>query len=212
MKFEMRYRRADAFDKANAKCWHEIEMAPLDAVRRVQEENLIAQMAYLKGNSEFYQDILARVGIAFDDIRTIEDLQKLPYTFKTDIRESLAARKPFGRHLAANPKDVIQMQASSGTTGSPSYVALTEPDVEVWNEMSARCFFANGIRPGDLVLHGFSLAKGFVGGIPVMQALEYMGAVDVPNGADGGAERLLRACADIRPRGWSEHKICVGSW
>jgi len=200
MKFEMRYRRADAVDKANAKCWHEIEMAPLDEVRRVQEENLIAQMAYLKENSEFYQDVLDRAGIAFDDIRTIEDLQKLPYTFKTDIRESLAARKPFGLHLAADPKDVIQMQASSGTTGNPSYVALTEPDVEAWNEMSARCFFANGIRPGDMVLHAFSLAKGFVGGIPLVQALQYMGAVDVPIGADGGADRLLRACADVRPR------------
>jgi phenylacetate-CoA ligase len=200
MEFGMRYRRADALDMADAKCWHEIERTPLDAVRRIQEENLIAQMAYLKENSDFYQDILAKAGIAFDDIRSIEDLQKLPYTFKTDIRESLAARKPFGRHLAANPKDVIQMQASSGTTGSPSYVALTQPDVEMWNEMSARCFFASGTRPGDLVLHGFSLAKGFVGGIPVMQALQYMGAVDVPIGADGGADRLLRACADTRPR------------
>ncbi len=200
MNFAMRYRRADALDKVDAKCWHDIEMAPLDEVRRVQEENLIAQMAYLKENSDFYQDKLAKVGIAFDDIRSIEDLQKLPYTFKTDVRESLAARKPFGRHLAADPGDIVQMQASSGTTGSPSYVALTESDVEAWNEMSARCFFANGIRPGDLVLHGFSLAKGFVGGIPVMQALQYMGAVDVPIGADGGADRLLRACADTRPR------------
>ena len=123
MKFAMQYRRADALEKANAECWHDIEMAPPNAVRRVQEENLIAQMAYLKENSDFYRDILAQAGVAFDDIRTIEDLQKLPYTFKTDIRESLASRKPFGRHLAADPKDVIQMQASSGTTGNPSYVA-----------------------------------------------------------------------------------------
>jgi len=200
MEYAMRYRRADAFAKTDAKSWHEIETTSLDAVRRIQEENLVAQMAYLKENSKFYQDVLAKAGIDFDDIRTIEDLQKLPYTYKTDIRESLAASKPFGLHLAADPKDVVQMQASSGTTGSPSYVAMTEADVEMWNEMTARCFFANGIRPGDLVLHGFSLAKGFVGGIPVMQAVQYMGAVDVPIGADGGADRLLRACADTRPR------------
>ncbi len=200
MEYAMRYRRADALDKADAKSWHEIELAPLDTALRVQEENLVAQMAYLKENSAFYQDILAKAGIDFDEIRSIKDLQKLPYTFKTDIRQSLAASKPFGLHLAADPRDVVQMQASSGTTGSPSYVALTEPDVEMWNEMSARCFFACGVRPTDLVLHGFSLAKGFVGGIPVMQALQYMGAVDVPIGADGGADRLLRACADTRPR------------
>ena len=200
MEYAMRYRRADAFAKTDAKSWHEIETTSLDAVRRIQEENLVAQMAYLKENSPFYQDTLAKAGVDFDDIRSIEDLQNLPYTFKTDIRKSLAASKPFGLHLAADPRDVVQMQASSGTTGSPSYVALTEPDVEMWNEMSARCFFACGVRPADLVLHGFSLAKGFVGGIPVMQALQYMGAVDVPIGADGGADRLLRACADTRPR------------
>ena len=200
MEYGMQYRRADAFDKVDADCWHEIEVAPLDEVKRIQERNLVAQMAYLKANSEFYQNVMAKAGVDFDDIRTIEDLQKVPYTFKTDIRESLAASKPFGLHLAANPRDVIQMQASSGTTGNPSYVAMTQSDAEMWHEMSARCFFANGIRPGDLVLHGFSLAKGFVGGIPVVQALQYMGAVDVPIGADGGADRLLRACADTRPR------------
>ncbi|MBV1864528.1 MAG: phenylacetate--CoA ligase family protein [Rhodobacteraceae bacterium] len=200
MEYGMQYRRADAFDKLDADCWHEIEVAPLEEVKRIQEKNLVAQMAYLKANSEFYQNVMAEAGVDFDDIRTIEDLQKVPYTFKTDIRESLAASKPFGLHLAANPRDVIQMQASSGTTGNPSYVAMTQSDAEMWHEMSARCFFANGIRPGDLVLHGFSLAKGFVGGIPVVQALQYMGAVDVPIGADGGADRLLRACADTRPR------------
>jgi len=200
MEYGMRYRRADAPDKAGADCWHEIEKAPPDQIHLVQEKKLVAQMGYLKANSKFYQDKLAAAGVGFDEIQTIEDLQKLPYTIKSEIRESLAASKPFGHHLAADMGDVIQMQASSGTTGSPSYVALTQADVVIWNEMSARCFFANGIRPQDLVLHGFSLAKGFVGGIPVMQALQYMGAVDVPIGADGGADRLLRTCADTRPR------------
>src|SRR3546814_11831125 len=93
---------------------------------------------------------------------------------------------------AAPMEDIIQMQASSGTTGNPSYVALTESDAEMWHEMSARCFFANGVRPGDMVFHAFSLAKGFVGGVPVMQGLQYMGAIDVPVGAAGGADRLDR--------------------
>jgi len=200
MDFGMRFRRADAFDKSEAGCWHEIEVAPLDRVRAVQEEKLVAQMAYLKDRSPFYQKKFADAGVDFDDIRTIEDLQKLPFTLKTEIRESLAAKPPFGLHLAAHRQDVIQMQASSGTTGSPSYIALTESDAEMWHEMSARCFFASGIRAGDMVLHAFSLAKGFVGGIPLVQAIQYMGAVDVPIGADGGVDRLLRACADIRPR------------
>jgi phenylacetate-CoA ligase len=196
----MRFRRQDAAEKVNDRFWHEIEGMPLDEVRRIQEERLRAQMAYLKANSTFYQERFAEAGVDFDEIRTIEDLQKLPFTYKTEIRESLAAEPPFGKHRAAPMSDIIQMQASSGTTGSPSYVALTEADAEMWHEMTARCFFANGVRPGDMVLHAFSLAKGFVGGVPVMQGLQYMGAIDVPVGADGGVERLLRACADTRPR------------
>ena len=200
MEFEMRFRRADALKKRNERFWHEIEGKPLDEVRRVQERKLIEQMAYLKANSPFYQDKFARAGVDFGAIRTIEDLQKLPFTYKTEIRESLAAEPPFGRHRAAPMNEIIQMQASSGTSGSPSYVALTESDAEMWHEMTTRCFFTNGIRPGDMVLHAFSLAKGFVGGIPVVQGLQYMGALDVPIGADGGVDRLLRVCADIRPR------------
>ncbi len=200
MGLNMRYRRADAAEKIDAPCWHSIEVAPLDEIKLLQERKLIQQMEYLKERSPFYQRKFAEAGVSFDEIRTIEDLQKLPYTVKTELRESLASSPPFGEHGAANRSDIIQMQASSGTTGSPSYVALTESDAEMWHEMSARCFFANGIRPGDFVLHGFSLAKGFVGGIPVVQGLQYMGAIDVPIGADGGADRLLRAAADLRPR------------
>ncbi len=200
MEFGMRFRRQDAAAKVNDRFWHEIEGKPLDEVRRIQEQRLREQMDYLKTNSPFYQEKFAAAGVSFDEIRTIEDLQKLPFTYKTEIRESLAAEPPFGKHRAAPMADIIQMQASSGTTGSPSYVALTESDAEMWHEMTARCFFANGVRPSDMVLHAFSLAKGFVGGIPVMQGLQYMGAIDIPIGADGGAERLLRACADIRPR------------
>ena len=196
----IRYRRADAFDRASAPSWDKVELAPLKDVQAEQERKLVAQMAYLKEHSPFYQEKYAQAGVDFDGIRTIKDLQKLPYTVKTEVRESLAASPPFGLHLAADRQDIVQMQASSGTTGSPAYVALTQSDAEMWNEMTARCFFANGVRPGDMALHAFSLAKGFVGGIPVVQALQYMGALDVPVGADGGVDRLLRALADTRPR------------
>jgi phenylacetate-CoA ligase len=78
-------------------------------------------------------------------------------------------------------------------------VALTRQDAAMWQESSARSLFACGIRPGDRVLHGFSLSKGFVGGLPIFQALQYMGALDIPIGADGGVERLLAAAFDLRP-------------
>src|SRR5690606_29374483 len=176
------------------------ECAPEEEVRRVQEERLARQMAWLEARSIFYQRKLSDAGIAFADIRRIEDLARVPFTLKTELRDSLAAQRPFGQHLAADLADVIQMQSSSGTTGSPSYVALTEPDAEAWHEMTARTLFACGMRPGDLVLHAFSMSKGFVGGVPILQAVQYLGALDIPIGADGGIDRLLRAAADLRPR------------
>jgi phenylacetate-CoA ligase len=184
----------------DAAVFAEIERAPRQAVRALQEERLCAQLAYLRARSVFYQKKLAAAGVDWSRIRRIEDLSLVPFTVKQDLRDSLKAAPPFGEHLAADPADIIQMQASSGTTGDPAYVALTAADVVQWNESSARSLFACGIRPGERVLHALSLSKGFVGGLPVFQAIQYMGALDVPIGADGGADRLLVACRCLRPQ------------
>ncbi|MCD0451715.1 hypothetical protein LO762_21315 [Actinocorallia sp. API 0066] len=93
----------------------------------------------------------------------------------------------------------MQIQASSGSTGSPSYVGLTASDITTWCELGARALYANGFRPGDRVLHAFGMSKGFVGALPVTQILQYMGIVDIPIGAEAGADRLLRVQADQRP-------------
>ncbi len=196
----MTYRRTDALEKKGDAYFHSIEVAGDEEIREIQEKNLQKQMAYLAKNSVMYQKKFAEAGIKFEDIKTIKDLAKIPFTVKQDLRDSLQAAPPFGLHQAAPLSEIVQMQASSGTTGSPAYVALTENDLVSWNELSARGFYACGINPGDFVLHGFSMSKGFVGGIPCMQAVQNMGAIDIPVGADGGVDRLLRACADIKPR------------
>lgn len=194
------YKRDNASSKKGAAYYHPIEISSNADIIELQEKKLQAQMAYLSENSIFYQQKFAQAGISFADIKTLKDLSTVPFTVKQDLRDSLQAAPPFGLHRAAELGDIIQMQASSGTTGNPAYVALTENDVESWNELSARGFFACGVNPGDFVLHGFSMSKGFVGGIPCMQAIQYMGAIDVPIGADGGVDRLLRACEDTKPR------------
>lgn len=176
-----------------------VEALDAAAVRALQTARLQQQMAWLWARSPFYQRKLRAAGLQPGSVRTLEDLQRVPFTTKQELRDSLQAAPPFGEHLAAPMGDVIQMQASSGTTGSPSYVALTRADALVWQESSARSLFACGIRPGDRVLHGFSLSKGFVGGLPIFQALQYLGALDIPIGADGGVERLLAAAFDLRP-------------
>ena len=180
--------------------WHEIEGRPWPEVVAIQEARLRRQLTYLEGASEFYREKLRAAGVAVDAVKTAADLVRVPFTLKTELRESLAACPPLGRHLAAPLAKVIQIQASSGTTGSPSYVGLTHHDIRVWCEMGARVFYANGVRPGDVCLHAFSMSKGFVGGLPVVQILQYMGVCDIPVGADAGVERLLRVLADQRPQ------------
>ncbi|MCP5265817.1 MAG: phenylacetate--CoA ligase family protein [Burkholderiaceae bacterium] len=177
-----------------------IEALGPDAIGEIQDRRLRAQYAYLWANSPFYRRKFEAAGLGPDSIRTRADLARVPFTLKPELRDSLKAAPPLGEHLAAALSDVIQIQASSGTTGSPSYVGLTRQDAIMWQESSARSLFACGIRPGDRVLHGFSMSKGFVGGLPIFQALQYMGALDIPIGADGGVDRLLAAAFDLKPQ------------
>ena len=196
----MRFMKPEARSLRAAPVFNSVELADPAALRALQESRLQSQLAYLAQNSRFYRRRFAEQGIAPGDIAGIADLSRVAFTTKQDLRDSLARMRPLGEHLAARLEDVVQIQASSGTTGSPSYVGLTERDVLSWQEMSARSLFACGVRPGDLVLHTFSLGKGFVGGIPMFQAVQYLGAVDIPIGADGGVDRLMVAARDLRPR------------
>ncbi|MFP5255798.1 MAG: phenylacetate--CoA ligase family protein [Acidimicrobiia bacterium] len=164
----------------------------------MQDAALVEQLAYLARGSDFYREKLAAEGASLEGVRSTRDLAGLPFTEKSELRESLQQHPPLGSHVAARLEDVVQVQASSGTTGSPSYVGLTQSDRRVWCEMGARALYANGLRPGDRALHGFGMSKGFVGGLPVAQILSYMGVCEVPIGAEAGVERLLRVQADQR--------------
>ncbi len=183
----------------SATWWSEIEGAsPADAAQ-IQNARLREQLEYLNAHSDFYRTKFAEHGVDAGKVRTVEDLADLPFTEKQELRDSLSAAPPLGSHVAADATDIVQIQASSGTTGSPSYVGLTRSDITTWSELGARALYANGFRPGDRLLHAFGMSKGFVGGLPVIQILQYMGIVDIPIGAEAGTDRLLRVQADQRP-------------
>jgi len=177
-----------------------IETTPWDVVQRQQWELLQQQLGYLADHSDFYRAKMAQAGVDMRAIRSWADFHSVPFTYKQELRESLAAAPLLGLHRAALERDIVQIQASSGTTGSPAYVGLTAADRASWAEATARGLSACGVRPGDRVLHAFSMSKGFVGGIPIYQGVERVGAVDIPIGADGGVDRLLIAARDARPR------------
>lgn len=186
--------------RPGAFAFSDIEQVPWEDIQARQAVLLQQQLAYLAQHSDFYRDKLARAGVDASSIRTLADLGRVPFTYKQELRDSLKAAPLLGLHRAAAMRDIVQIQASSGTTGSPAYVGLTQADRTSWAEVTARGLYASGIREHDLVLHAFSMSKGFVGGVPIYQGVERIGALDIPIGADGGADRLLIAARDARPR------------
>ncbi len=159
------------------------------------------ELSYVSAFSDFYRYKFAEAGVGPGSVETLADLSRLPFTEKDEIRASLESHPPLGWHLCVPRDEVIQVQASSGTTGKPCYFAYTENDLAMVCELTARCFFAAGFRPGDLVLHAFAMARGFVGGLPMAQSMAYMGLSVLPIGAESGVERLLQVIADQKPAG-----------
>jgi phenylacetate-CoA ligase len=167
---------------ADRRFFNDIEGAPWEEVRRIKQERLLAQLRYVQAHSAFYQRKYAAAGVDVSRIRRLEDVELLPFTEKSELRASLQEAARLGLHRAAPLDRLVQIQASSGTTGSPAYVGLTRRDQYVWQEMGARCLYANGARPGDLVMHGFSVSRGFVGGLPMSQIVMHMGPSRSPSG------------------------------
>jgi len=179
--------------------WDPIETEATEVVDYLHDERLQRQLDYLFDRSTFYQRKLAEAGITRDRLKSREHLADVPFTYKQEIRESLLAAPPLGEHLAAPLEDLIQIQSSSGTSGMPTFVAGTRADVDTWNTMGARVFYANGFRPGERVMHAYAMSRGFVGGLVNVQHLQHLGCCAIPLGAESRAERLLQATRDLAP-------------
>ena len=155
--------------------------------------------------SAFYRGKLQAAGAEPGDITSVTDLERLPVLLGKDDERELQERSrhelghPFGEHLCAPLADVVAVSSTSGTTGTPTFYAFTGRDVATTDELWGRAFRFAGVRPGDTVLHGFGLSM-FLAGVPVVRALERMGARPVPVGAEAGSERLLRIAELVRPR------------
>lgn len=178
----------------------EIETWEPARLREHESGLLRSQLAYIAENSQFYRRKLAAADVRSGAVSTVDDLRRLPFTEKEELRHSLAQHPPLGSHLAAPLTSLAQIQATSGTSGSPSYFGLTHHDLEVWGTAGARAFYAAGVRPGDLVLHGWGMSKGFAGGVPAVRVLQQLGCVVIPIGGEAGAERLLTVAGSLSPK------------
>lgn len=166
-----------------------IETMSADEVAALQVGKLREQLRYLSASSPFHARKLTEAGAQPDDVRTLEDLAQLPFTDKCELRESQATHPPLGDHVAAPLEAVVRVHASSGTTGTPSFVGLTRFDRERWTRCIARSYWAQGLRRDSVFAMGLSIGF-FVGGLPVAGAVEAIGATLLPVGT-GGSDRLV---------------------
>lgn len=181
----------------NALLRPEIEARPAAEQRRLDEAQFRHQIAYLFARSPLYRDKLREAGYgSAEAVGGLNGIAGLPFTDKDEIRASQATEPPFGRHLAAEPAQLVRVFSTSGTTGDPTYIPLTKTDLAGWIENSSRSYHAAGIRPGMRVLTAYN-AGPFVAGA----ALDTMAALDVchiPVGL-GNTARLVRALQLVRP-------------
>src|SRR4029079_7598148 len=138
-------------------------------------ENYGKQLAYVLERSAFYRE---KLGSSPSD--RLEDIAELPLTEKSELRETVPARNPFGAPLCVEPSELVRIYSTSGTTGAPSYIPLTAGDLEHWVTGSARRCAASGIGPGDRVLTTYN-AGPFVAGA-ALDAFQRIGVTHVPLG------------------------------
>ena len=177
--------------------WNEaVECITPDDRRRMEDERLQAQVEYNCRTSPFFAAKLAEAGVKPERIRSTADLPLIPFMEKSDIAASQAAGAFLGINQCAALTDIVRVQATGGTTGSPMRIALTRRDIEDYNEMGARASWTMGCRPGDIVFTcmNFSL---YAGGLSDHLTFETLGTVTIPYGV-GQSERLLAMMADIK--------------
>jgi phenylacetate-CoA ligase len=163
------------------------------AERRAKDDaSYREQLAYVLERSPFYRMKLAGV----DTSGGLDGIARLPLTEKRELKATCTPENPFGSHLCATPSELVRIYSTSGTTGTPTYIPLTEDDLDNWITGSARSYGASGIAAGDRVVTTYN-AGPFVAGA-ALDAFARIGVTHVPVGT-GSSERLLRAIEALRP-------------
>ena len=174
-----------------------VETMPPAWARRLTEELLADQVERCYERAPFYRRKLGAAGVRPEHVRTADDLRRLPFTTKDELRASQEAEPPLGDFACADPVEVVRVHLTSGTTGRPLVLGYTLGDLRTSSRVGARAFWAAGARPEDTVLHCLSYSF-YTGGLADHDALEETGATMVPVGL-GQSARLLELWDDLRP-------------
>ena len=174
-----------------AKYWHEdIETMSLEDMRKLQNERLVKQVHHVYENVPYYRDLMDKKGVKPDDIQSVDDLHKLPFLSKADLREAY----PTGM-LAVPMKDCVRIHSTSGTTGKRVVAFYTQHDVDLWEDCCARAITAAGGNEDDVVqvAYGYGL---FTGGMGLHGGSHKVGCLTLPM-SSGNTERQIQFMRDL---------------
>ena len=168
----------------------EIETAPRESLRKIQGERLVATVRRIYDNVPLYRQRMDEKGLTPDMIKSVDDLHLLPFTYKTDLRDTY----PYGM-FAAPMKDIVRLHASSGTTGKQIVVGYTRNDLAIWDDICARQLVAAGADESDVVhiSYGYGL---FTGGLGLHGGASRLGATTVPV-SSGNTKRQVTILKDF---------------
>ena len=169
-----------------------IEKASIDELRALQLQRLQWSVRHAYDNVAHYRESFRAAGVHPQDLRSLEDLAKFPFTVKDDLR----ANYPFGM-FAVPREQVVRVHASSGTTGKPTVVGYTQQDIDTWAQLMARSIRAAGGKPGDIVhiAYGYGL---FTGGLGAHYGAERLGCTVVPM-SGGQTQKQVQLICDFKP-------------
>lgn len=169
-----------------------LETASLDELRQHQLDRLRWSLKHAYDNVPLYRQRFAEAGVHPDDLKSLDDLAKFPFTGKNDLRDNY----PYGM-FAVPQREIVRLHASSGTTGKPTVVGYTQNDIDTWANVVARSIRAAGGRKGDKVhvSYGYGL---FTGGLGAHYGAERLGCTVIPM-SGGQTEKQVQLIRDFQP-------------
>ena len=169
----------------------EIECATVEELRKIQNEKLVKQVKHVYENVEYYRNLMDEKGVKPEDIQSVDDLHKLPFLTKADLRDAY----PYGL-LATDLKNCVRIQSTSGTTGRRVVAFYTQKDIDLWEDCCARAITAVGGTDGDVcqVAYGYGL---FTGGPGLNGGSHKVGCLTLPM-SSGNTERQIQFMQDLQ--------------
>ena len=181
-----------------------VELMSPEEMRALQLEKLKRQLVRVYEESPYYKTKFDKAKVDPAKLGSLDEIRHYPFFDKDEERASQEQSKeqfrhPLGMHVTCDPKKVIRISSTSGTTGSPTFTGYTQKDREAVNETGSRCLWRMGTRPGDVVMHAFVLSM-WIAGTPVVDLIQNYGATVVPIGARSGLPRFAQIAQEVFPK------------